>query len=54
MLATAALQGLRLEGTLIATTLEVVVLPRLLLSLTRLKSLVLALEIELGQPVITT
>jgi hypothetical protein len=52
MLTTATLQSLRLEGTLIASPLEVVVLPRLLLGLTRLKSLVLALEVELGQPVI--
>jgi len=54
MLAAAgALQGLRLERTLIAATLEVVILPRLLLGLTRLKSLVLPLKVELGQPVIT-
>jgi hypothetical protein len=53
MLATATIQGLRLEGALIATTLKVVVLPRLLLGLTRLKSLVLALKVELVQPVIT-
>lgn len=54
MLAAAAFQGLRLEGTLVAAALEVVVLPRLILGLTRLKSLVLALEVELGQPVIAT
>ena len=54
MLAAAgALQGLRLEGALIAAALKVVVLPRLLLGLTRLKSLVLTLEVELGKPVIT-
>ena len=51
--AAGTLQGLRLEGALIAATLEVVVLPRLLLGLTRLKSLVLPLEVELGQPVMT-
>jgi hypothetical protein len=54
MLATATLQSLRLESTLIASTLEVIVLPGLLLGLTRPKSLVLPLEVELGQPVITT
>ena len=54
MLAAAgALQGLRLEGALIAAPLEVVILPRLLLGLTRLKSLVLTLEVELGKTVIT-